>query len=1478
MNVRATSGMNVRRALFTGAVLLAFSVVLLGFAPADAGAARTDHSVADHATPNPFEPNDDFGSATNASDGYYADLRIGEDDVDFYAVEMAEGEELNASIYFSHDTGDLDMRVYAPTQEQVAEVTTTTDDERVTVTAQSSGTYYVEVFGSQGATAPYDLEIRTSSGLADAVCSLSDTEVPPGTTVFLNAGASRNAGLYEYDKEGDGVFEAEDEFSSRSFTYNETGTYNPRVAALNASDDSRDVAACGELTVDENQEPNANLTYSPTAPAPGETVTFDGTHSTDPDGDDLIFFGYDVGNDGSLEGVFETRQPFEWTFEEPGTYEVRLEAHDEHGAIGNDTVTVDVGTPATLTCSVGPSTVVTGEDVTVDATESEGIETMDVDIDGDETFERENVDLAYTYQYEEPGQYTVLARSETAAGTEFATCGDVSVEQADPTLPDDMTVTVTDPWTEFTGEETTVTFETVITADGEPYEYGEYGSPDASHFEVTIGGASVPTEDLTVTEQSQDRYTVEAVVPVESIRGYDLDVAFTDEKAGSEATVQGSANVLVPVLEAMDGTGTPTAPYVVTNATELQAIDADRDAHVRLGNDIDASETETWFGGSGFIPIGTEGERFNATFEGDGNTIAGLTIDREGRSFVGLFHTIGASGVVTNVTLDGVDIVGEGTTGGLAGMSLGTVRRASATGTVVGGSETGGLVGEIRERSNDDSVFRSYADVNVTGGYATGGLVGYNGGGRIAESFATGDVDGGEIVGGLVGYNYDGVIAKSYAQGDVHGDRRVAGLVGENQHAASSPGGGLVNETYATGRVTATEELTGGLVATETIAEIENSYWDAEATGQERALGMRSGDDLYAAGKLRTVEMQGEAAESNMSNFDFDRTWRTVEDGYPVLQWAAGTPDDPVAGDPVVSCSVDPASSSVGETVTVDASGSTGVSFVRVDVDGDGEYEYTDETDLVVTHTYNRTGTFEVAAIAGDTGERVACGAVEVSTGGGGFGPLPDPVENPVPYAGGALGLLGLGGLAQYVRSRGGGKKKRTPRKPPSMPEDAGAANYATGTFETPAETGTTTVTGVGFEPDLLLFSAAPNVRALADGGMPDRTTGWTYGRAVRTGEDAIAQTAMTVADDAENFDTAMGVSSDGHALELVHHYDDPPGRLLGTVTGTTADGFEMRFDASELRGDRAGDSFVVLYQAFSLGEKAEVEVGHFRTPDAAGAQAIDLGVDANHVMLLAANGVDDVNGRSMTDLPVGFSVADVVGRTDPGQVVRSVTSDPGARTAVSRAVHVDRAIHLLFGDGGRVNGHTTARVTSLGERMTLEYEKRYSGPSKLGSSDSSLVTYVAVDAGRYRPEIGYFRLPEPGSEEVLSVDVGFKPGLVTFTTVGLDDVDGEATDVTTPLSFDWAEGTVESRGDDLVQHALDGSVDARGRPGDPVAASVRIVAESGHVVGRDDLTVTAFTENGFEIAVTSIGTDRRDADAPRPYVVYKAWPDSDVM
>ncbi|MDD3662787.1 MAG: peptidoglycan-binding domain-containing protein [Candidatus Pacebacteria bacterium] len=246
--------------------------------------------------------------------------------------------------------------------------------------------------------------------------------------------------------------------------------------------------------------------------------------------------------------------------------------------------------------------------------------------------------------------------------------------------------------------------------------------------------------------------------------------------------------------------------------------------------------------------------------------------------------------------------------GGLVGYSEnGYIVDSYATGSVLGLSNAGGLIGEVNiiEENEPLTIEDSYATGNVLGLATSGGLVGYNNYGEIINSYAIGDVSfdqefmnqilegvGPELAleieelynnefvtfGGLIGMNMGGHIENSYAEGNVEG-LLAGGLVGTSigdelpftiidSHAtgtvtASMVGGGLVGvnmgdtieNSYATGNVIGSYEMPmpmseflgyGGLVGFNMGGHIENTYAEGNVEGLLAGglVGTSIGDEL----------------------------------------------------------------------------------------------------------------------------------------------------------------------------------------------------------------------------------------------------------------------------------------------------------------------------------------------------------------------------------------------------------------------------------------------------------------------------------------------------------------------------------------------------------------------------------------------------------------------------------------------------------
>lgn len=126
-----------------------------------------------------------------------------------------------------------------------------------------------------------------------------------------------------------------------------------------------------------------------------------------------------------------------------------------------------------------------------------------------------------------------------------------------------------------------------------------------------------------------------------------------------------------------------------------------------------------------FLPIPT----FGGTFEGNGHTISGLSLDGED-SRAGLFDMLQASAVINRLAIVGqVTPNGDGDTiGGLAGKNYGKISSCSFEGTIRGTVSVGGLVG-INETTGQ--MINCQFQGTVTGEHYVGGIAGQNTGSLI---------------------------------------------------------------------------------------------------------------------------------------------------------------------------------------------------------------------------------------------------------------------------------------------------------------------------------------------------------------------------------------------------------------------------------------------------------------------------------------------------------------------------------------------------------------------------------------------------------------------------------------------------------------------------------------------------------------------------------------------------------------------------
>ena len=265
---------------------------------------------------------------------------------------------------------------------------------------------------------------------------------------------------------------------------------------------------------------------------------------------------------------------------------------------------------------------------------------------------------------------------------------------------------------------------------------------------VELGGGNFyfrPQNDVVLEAGNRYKYTVKVNATGLTLAG--CEIGKWDDGGGEE----GAAEDLGYNYD------TTTKTYTVYNADGLlawnEAAQKDQSINCTLSADINMAGKE-------WTPIGTdENNSYNGTFDGNGKTITGLTVNQSEKNYAGLFGCLGSDGKVQNLTLENVHISGVFYVGSVVGTNFGTVSGCTASGNITGTESCiGGVVGQ-----NKGTVTGCTVSGNISSNQYTGGVVGENFGTVSACYHATGDVTGNiNYVGGVVGWNYYGTVTACY--------------------------------------------------------------------------------------------------------------------------------------------------------------------------------------------------------------------------------------------------------------------------------------------------------------------------------------------------------------------------------------------------------------------------------------------------------------------------------------------------------------------------------------------------------------------------------------------------------------------------------------------------------------------------------------------------------------------------------------------
>lgn len=352
---------------------------------------------------------------------------------------------------------------------------------------------------------------------------------------------------------------------------------------------------------------------------------------------------------------------------------------------------------------------------------------------------------------------------------------------------------------------------------------------------------------------------------------------------------------------------------------DLNDVRNDLEAEYVLLNDLD-EDTDGYgdYNDEGWEPIGDADNRFMGSFDGQGYTIRGLTIDTEAtwgglfaRAFQANIHDLS----VLDADITSTDVGGIGV---LAGeLEVTDVENVTVSGTITStGQNTlfGGLSG--RQSAGNVRNVGSYVDIN-TEGRIVGGIYGQMTAGAVLEqAYYKGSIttdnpsDMNRWIGGINGQHGGGsMIYDSYAIADVKGTYRIGGIVGHHWR-----GGARVINSYFVGEVEGDQEWidafndttdaddqiediqVGGVVGykdppqdpqtDDDISMLINTFWDTDVSGLEDAYGDGEyHEDAEIAEGKTTDEMKD---SDTFAEWNFDDIWaidESVNEGYPFLQF-----------------------------------------------------------------------------------------------------------------------------------------------------------------------------------------------------------------------------------------------------------------------------------------------------------------------------------------------------------------------------------------------------------------------------------------------------------------------------------------------------------------------------------------------------------------------------------------------------------------
>jgi PKD repeat protein len=262
----------------------------------------------------------------------------------------------------------------------------------------------------------------------------------PSQTVAFDASGSHDPDgtitLYEWDWNNDGVYEESHTTPVAAHSWPQASYY---LVTLRVTDNgsTTDTVTKTLIVGGGNQPPVANAGGSYSANV-GVSITFDGSHSHDPDGS-IVGYQWDFNNDGSWDTGWLTSPTYQYTFYSQFHGYVKLKVKDNLGATSTATAKIDVGKanqPPVADFSWNPSSPKQGQTITFDASASYdpdgSITKYEWDWNSDGTYEESRTTPTTTHSWSNTGTYTVTLRVTDNSGTTKTKAKQVTVSTSGP--------------------------------------------------------------------------------------------------------------------------------------------------------------------------------------------------------------------------------------------------------------------------------------------------------------------------------------------------------------------------------------------------------------------------------------------------------------------------------------------------------------------------------------------------------------------------------------------------------------------------------------------------------------------------------------------------------------------------------------------------------------------------------------------------------------------------------------------------------------------------------------------------------------------------------------------------------------------------------------------------------------------------------------------------------------------------------------